>query len=55
MKPATATIWGHAEDHCAAEDCDEAAETHGLCDWHDQAESDAVAEQLMEMHRDDPL
>lgn len=49
MKPHAATIWGHTDETCAAEDCDEHPAHRGLCDHHDLAESDRVAEQLMEM------
>lgn len=49
MKPHAATIWGHTDETCAADECDEAAVHRGLCDHHDLAESDAIAERLMEM------
>lgn len=49
MKPHGATIWGHTEETCAAEDCEAGADIHGLCFDHDAAESDAIAEAIWEL------
>lgn len=55
MKPPSATVWGHHEDVCEFDDCDDAAVIRGLCDHHDMQLTDYIVETLMEMNRDDAL